>query len=213
MRVGNNIRQRKDGRWEARYEKGRDGNGRIIYGYAYGATYEEAEQKRENLTNSALKPKPMNLIIMGAGFVAKEVKAIAEDTRVFHRIDFLEDIPTNPEAIGKCSEVDRYLSDYPVGIAAVEDQMLRTVWLKRLIKIGFITPSLIHPSASVAADAEIGVGTVICAGATVAAGAKIGMGCIIYSGAVVGRRATVKNFSFVDTGQIITAHEFTERGE
>lgn len=35
-----NIRKRKDGRWEARYEKCRDQNGRIQYGYLYGRTYE-----------------------------------------------------------------------------------------------------------------------------------------------------------------------------
>jgi len=31
-RKGENIRKRKDGRWEARYEKSRDPNGRIQYG-------------------------------------------------------------------------------------------------------------------------------------------------------------------------------------
>ena len=34
-RKGGNIRKRKDGRWEARYEKSRDPNGRIQYGYVY----------------------------------------------------------------------------------------------------------------------------------------------------------------------------------
>lgn len=32
-RKGENIRKRKDGRWEARYEKCRDQNGRIQYGW------------------------------------------------------------------------------------------------------------------------------------------------------------------------------------
>lgn len=43
---GENIRKRKDGRWEARYEKGRKTNGRIHYGYLYGKTYEEVRQKK-----------------------------------------------------------------------------------------------------------------------------------------------------------------------
>ena len=38
-RKGGNIRKRKDGRWEARYEKCRDQNGRIQYGYLYGRSY------------------------------------------------------------------------------------------------------------------------------------------------------------------------------
>lgn len=42
---GENIRRRKDGRWEGRYEKGRDFKGAIIYGSVYGKTYREAKDK------------------------------------------------------------------------------------------------------------------------------------------------------------------------
>ena len=57
-RQGENIRKRKDGRWEARYEKCRDQNGRIQYGYLYGRTYEAVKKKKlavlcqNNLQNS-----------------------------------------------------------------------------------------------------------------------------------------------------------------
>ena len=57
-RKGENIRKRKDGRWEARYEKCRDHNGRIQYGYLYGRTYEAVKKKKlavlcqNNLQNS-----------------------------------------------------------------------------------------------------------------------------------------------------------------
>ena len=47
MRTGENIYKRKDGRWEARYRKGRDERGKIIYGYCYGKTYSEAKAKSE----------------------------------------------------------------------------------------------------------------------------------------------------------------------
>ena len=42
---GENIFKRKDGRWEARYEKARNAQGRIIYGFCYGRTYKEAKDK------------------------------------------------------------------------------------------------------------------------------------------------------------------------
>lgn len=45
-RKGENIRKRKDGRWEARYEKCRDQNGRIQYGYLYGRTYEAVKKEK-----------------------------------------------------------------------------------------------------------------------------------------------------------------------
>lgn len=42
---GENIRKRKDGRWEGRYMKGRKPTGEIIYGSVYGKTYKEVREK------------------------------------------------------------------------------------------------------------------------------------------------------------------------
>lgn len=54
---GENIYKRKDGRWEARYEKGRNEKGRIIYGSVYGKTYHEAREKKQQIliTKQAVK--------------------------------------------------------------------------------------------------------------------------------------------------------------
>lgn len=45
MSKGENIFKRRDGRWEARYIKGRDPAGKIKYGFCYGKTYREAKRK------------------------------------------------------------------------------------------------------------------------------------------------------------------------
>lgn len=45
-RRGENIRKRKDGRWEARFPKGKNEKGKTIYGAVYGSTYKEAKEKR-----------------------------------------------------------------------------------------------------------------------------------------------------------------------
>lgn len=45
MAKGENIFKRKDGRWEARYIKSREENGKIKYGFCYGKTYVEAKDK------------------------------------------------------------------------------------------------------------------------------------------------------------------------
>lgn len=42
---GENIHKRKDGRWEARYKKGIDGNGKTIYGSLYASSYREVKTK------------------------------------------------------------------------------------------------------------------------------------------------------------------------
>ena len=44
---GENIRKRKDGRWEARYKKGRKADGSILYGYVYAKKYSDVKQKRD----------------------------------------------------------------------------------------------------------------------------------------------------------------------
>ena len=43
-RKGENIRKRKDGRWEARYIKGRKPDGSIQYGYVYAQKYSDVKQ-------------------------------------------------------------------------------------------------------------------------------------------------------------------------
>ncbi|MBO0451831.1 tyrosine-type recombinase/integrase [Candidatus Enterococcus murrayae] len=45
MRRGENIYQRKDGRWEGRYKKGRKADGKVKYGYVYGKTLQEVRVK------------------------------------------------------------------------------------------------------------------------------------------------------------------------
>ena len=45
-RKGENIYRRKDGRWEGRYVKERSKEGKVLYGYVYGKTYNEAKMKR-----------------------------------------------------------------------------------------------------------------------------------------------------------------------
>lgn len=44
-RKGENIYKRKDGRWEGRYVKARNEQGKIIYGYIYGKRYASVKEK------------------------------------------------------------------------------------------------------------------------------------------------------------------------
>ncbi len=62
MARGENIYLRKDGRFEARYTKGRDDAGKLIYGFCYGRTYGEAQEKaryaRHALAGEIGQPDP-----------------------------------------------------------------------------------------------------------------------------------------------------------
>jgi integrase len=53
MRTGQNIFKRRDGRWEARYHKGRDSAGKLIYGFCYGKSYSEVKARVEEAKRQA----------------------------------------------------------------------------------------------------------------------------------------------------------------
>ena len=53
-RHGENIRKRKDGRWEARYIQGHDENGKAKYRYIYAKTYTEVKKKRQDAMKEQL---------------------------------------------------------------------------------------------------------------------------------------------------------------
>ena len=44
-KTGSNVYKRKDGRWEGRYPKGRDANGKLLYGYVYAKTCAEVKRR------------------------------------------------------------------------------------------------------------------------------------------------------------------------
>ncbi len=66
-RKGENIRKRKDGRWEARYAKGRNADGSIKYGYVYARKYSDVKLKRDmairNIDKKKTAKKENNLIV------------------------------------------------------------------------------------------------------------------------------------------------------
>ncbi|MEL7564273.1 MAG: site-specific integrase [Dehalobacterium sp.] len=57
-RRGENIYKRQDGRWEARYIKERDLNGRAVYGYIYRRSYIEAKRAQSEARANCNKSKP-----------------------------------------------------------------------------------------------------------------------------------------------------------
>ena len=206
MRTGSNIRQRADGRFEARYAKARDERGRIVYGYCYGKTYEEAAEKRAAVLAARSVVREMNLLNLGAGAHGRTVRELAESLRLFPKIAFLDDDPENPQALAACQDCDRFQTEYPVAIPAVGDNALRLRWLRMLIRAGFVIPVLIHPTAEVSPSAQISYGTVVEARATIGPGVKIGAGSVIASGATIERGVVLPEGAMVRCGQVITVH-------
>ena len=53
-RRGENIRKRKDGRWEGRYIKGRKPDRTAIWGYVYGHTCNGVQREHNKKLNNGL---------------------------------------------------------------------------------------------------------------------------------------------------------------
>ena len=75
MRVGPNVYLRADGRREARYQKALDEKGRIVYGYVYGHTQDEAIQKRSERLKELQTDKESDSIL---GSQNPDVKAMPQ---------------------------------------------------------------------------------------------------------------------------------------
>lgn len=205
MKKGDNIRLRADGRYEARYVKGRDKEGKIRYGYCYGKTYEEALKKREwQLSKFEINgPKLMNLLIIGAGSHGKEVAEVANGLRIFNKISFLDDNISGMNIIGKCEFFEQYLSEYTIAIPGVGNDELRKKWIIELSDIGYIIPTLIDSTAVISRNTKIGYGTVVCARAVLNTGSSVGNGCIISSGAVIATNAHMNDWTLINSGETL----------
>lgn len=205
MGKANGIYQRSDNRWEARYKKGIDDRGRAIYGSVYGATREEAAQKRYELVgHKDDEPVSMelNLLILGAGSHGRDVMEIAQSLHVFNKISFLDDYVEGDNIVGKCSEALKYKQEYPCAFVAIGDNKKRKKYAKYLKDCNFLIPKLISPRAIISPGARIGEGTAVMAQANLGA-VDIGQFCIIAPSSTINSDAIVKNYVRVDSGAII----------
>lgn len=113
---------KKNGKWEARYHKGKSPDGKIRCGTIYGDTKEEAIAKRiEHLgydSEDIHTPEEMNLLILGAGVHGHDVKKKAESLRIFKKISFCDDQVSSDEVIGTCSEALQFRNMYPCAFIA-----------------------------------------------------------------------------------------------
>lgn len=202
MRIGSGIYKRKDGRYEARYRKGINSEGKTVLASVYGRTREEAEAKRAAITKKPTLPerlaginhKQLNLLILGAGSHGHEIMEIAESLGVFQKISFLDDGITGNRIIGRCHEAVDFLNEYPCAFIAIGDYKTRKKYAEFLWEKNFILPKIISPEAVVSDKAKIGEGSVVLKGAIVEE-ADIGNFCIIDPGVKVEKGRTIEEYT------------------
>ena len=83
---------------------------------------------------------------------------------------------------------------------AIGNPMVRSRLLEQLEREEKYVPVLVHPSAVVAEDIQLGTGTVVAAGAVINPGARIGKGCIINTCSSVDHDCIVEDYVHVSVG-------------
>ena len=210
------VYQRKNGKWEARYIKGKSPNGKTRYGTVFADTREEAIIKRELLLGhdpeDPFSGARLNILILGAGSFGHEVKEELEKLHIFNEIVFLDDnITDDDEVKGKCSDVEVFRYRYPCAFVAIGDNEIRKKYAQMLIDCGFYVPTIISKDAIVSSKAKIGVGTMIFAQANVGA-AEVGSFCLVQANGLVNAEATLGNFGRIDNGAIVLKGEKAPEG-
>ncbi len=152
--------------------------------------------------------EPRSLLILGAGGLGQAVAEIAQMSRWYSRIAFLDDNPTDEKEalysiIGKTEDAEKLVGTYTYAIAAFGNNQIRYSWIQKLKVYGYSLPRIIHQSAIISPSAMIGDGTIIRERAVISRGVTIGEGCLINIGVMIDHNVTVGNGCHLPMGCIV----------
>lgn len=144
------------------------------------------------------------LLIIGASGHGKVVADIALKMNKWESISFLDDNQNlkssmGIDVIGTAKDVHKFIESHDV-IVGIGNNNTREKIQNMLEKLGASIPVLIHPSAIIGNDVEIGVGTVVMAGVVINCCTKIGKGCIINTSATIDHDNIIEGFVHISPG-------------
>ena len=144
------------------------------------------------------------LIIIGASGHGKVVADIAIKLNKWQSIVYFDDddsIKTcmGLQVIGKTVDAIKY-KDKAEFFIAIGNNLIRERIYRELENIGIETITLIHPSAIIGNDVEIGLGTVVMAGTVINSSSRIGKACIINTSSSVDHDNLIGDFVHIAPG-------------
>lgn len=144
------------------------------------------------------------LIIIGASGHGKVVADIAIKMNKWQSIAFLDDddsINTSMglDVIGKSADAFTY-KDEADFFVAIGSNTTRENIQEKLIEQGLNVVSLIHPTAIIGTDIEIGIGSVVMAGVVINSSSRIGKGCIINTSSSVDHDNVIEDYVHISPG-------------
>ena len=110
------------------------------------------------------------------------------------------------QVVGGRAELLARRSETNVGIVTIGDNSIRERVADWLIDNGCSLTSVVHPSATVAREVEIGNGTVVMAGCVINSGTRVGRNVIINTGATVDHDCELGDSVHVAPGSHLCGH-------
>ena len=144
----------------------------------------------------------MLILIIGAGGMGRDVMDAVEKNGTYKIAGFIDDtMPVGSEVsgykiLGNISDVARISKDINKGIIAIGDNWQRgkvSRKIKNATKI-FHFVSVIHPSACISRNAQIGAGAVLLAETTVCSNAIMGEHTLLHIGSMLGHDSKLQNY-------------------
>lgn len=144
------------------------------------------------------------LVIIGAGGHGKVLADIAKLLDKWDSILFLDDNQENKSVAGinvagKLSNISVYKENADF-IVAIGNNKIREKIQFDLMTHNYSITTLIHPSAIIAQDVKIGLGSVIMAGSVINSSSSIGNGCIINTSSSVDHDSTIGDYVHLSPG-------------
>lgn len=155
-----------------------------------------------------------DILLVGAGGHARVVADVIRITGQYRVYGFLDGV--NPERHGQTYEGARILGgdellaglreSVEYAVVAIGENDARVRLGSELLRYGYQLPTLVHPSAVVAAGIKLGAGTVVCAGVVINPAAEIGAHVIINTAASVDHDCRIGDGVHVGPGAHLGGH-------
>ncbi|RLZ07465.1 acetyltransferase [Acinetobacter sp. 2JN-4] len=153
------------------------------------------------------------LLILGAGGHGKSVAEAALLSGQWSSIVFADDSwPQRTEVAGfpivaNIETIAQIVPNISAAIPAVGNNQVRQVWFQRLKELAIPIATVIHPSATISATAELGEGVCIMAGCIVGVDVKIEDGVIVNLTSAIDHDSEIGMFSHLSVGVKITGNK------
>ena len=153
----------------------------------------------------------MILALYGAGAMGREFKYVADETGKWSEMVFIDDHAAADHLLGcPIIKFQRFRKQYSVEdtqfVITIGEPKFRKEAFDRMIEAGYHGACVIHPSAYISPDAELGEGAVVGPGVFIGSLAKVGKNFYAAKGAAVGHDSVIKDHTRVGANAFVGGH-------